>query len=289
MIDNAAIQAKTFGVLRWVTIVVFAAVTIFPFYYMVLLSFVPISELLQDPGRLWVPLNEISFTSYKEVLTPVSQGGQGFLHFMLNSALVAIATVLLTLAVSVLGAYAVARLRFTGRRHTGTMFLAVYLFPAVILAGPLYIAFAKLGLTNSLVGVTLVYIALTVPVSVHMLRGHFQTIPASVEEAAVIDGCSRFAMLRYVTLPLSMPAIMSTALYIFMIAWNEFLFALLFLTGDRDKWTVSLGLSQLTSGIEVPKTVLMAGSVLLTVPIIVLYGIAERTLTEGRTAGAEKG
>jgi multiple sugar transport system permease protein len=203
--------------------------------------------------------------------------------------MVAFAVVALTLAVSVLGAYAVARLRFGGRQHIGTMFLAVYLFPAVILAGPLYIAFAKIGLTSSLVGITIVYIALTVPVSVHMLRGHFETIPKSVEEAAVIDGCGRFAMLRHVTLPLSMPAIMSTALYIFMIAWNEFLFALLFLTGDRDKWTVSLGLSQLTSGIEVPKTILMAGSVILTVPIIILYGIAERTLTEGRTAGAEKG
>ena len=287
--DNATLQRNTFGVLRWVSIVVFAVVTIFPFYYMVLLSLVPISTLLQDPGRLWVPLSEISLDAYREVLTPVADGGQGFLQFMLNSAMVAIATVLLTLAVSVLGAYAVARLRFRGRQHIGTMFLSVYLFPAVILAGPLYIAFARLGLTSSLAGVTIVYIALTVPVSVHMLRQHFETIPVSVEEAAVIDGCSRWAMLRHVTLPLSIPAIMSTALYIFMIAWNEFLFALLFLTGDRDKWTVSLGLSQLTSGIEVPKTILMAGSVILTVPIILLYGIAERTLTEGATAGAEKG
>ncbi len=172
----------------------------------------------------------------------------------------------------------------------------MYLFPAVVLAGPLYIAFARLGLTSSLTGVVIVYIALTVPISVHMLRGHFESIPVSIEsipvsieEAAMIDGCGRLEMLRRVTLPLSVPAIMSTGLYIFMIAWNEFLFALLFLTGDRDKWTVSLGLSQLTSGIEVPKTILMAGSVLLTVPIVLLYAVAERTLAEGATAGAVKG
>ena len=289
MTDAAVLQRRTFGVLRWVVIVVLALVTIFPFYYMVLLSFVPVSEILQNPGRLYVPLSDITFGTYGKVLSPASDGGQGFLEFMRNSGIVALCTVIITLTISVLGAYAVARLDFFGRRKVSTLFLAVYLFPAVVLAGPLYIAFAKLGLTSSLVGLTLIYVALTVPISIHMLRGYFQTIPVSIEEAAMIDGCGRFAMLRRVTLPLSMPSIMSTALYIFMIAWNEFLFALLFLTGDRNKWTVSLGLSQLTNGIEVPKTTLMAGSVILTIPIVLLYGFAERTLTDGRTAGADKG
>jgi multiple sugar transport system permease protein len=285
--DTAAVQRRAFGVLRWVMIVVFALVTVFPFYYMVLLSFVPVSQLLESPGRLWP--SSISFDSYQQVLTPVEDGGQGFLSFIANSALVSVFTVVLTLLASVLGAYAVARLRFSGRAALSTMFLAVYLFPAVVLAGPLYIAFARLGLTSSLIGLVLVYIALTVPISVHMLRGHFESIPVEVEEAAMIDGCGRLQMLRRVILPLSIPAIMSTGLYIFMIAWNEFLFALLFLTGDRSKWTVSLGLSQLTGGVEVSKTVLMAGSVILTVPIVLLYAVAERTLTEGATAGAVKG
>lgn len=285
--DTATLQRRGFGVLRWVMIVVFALVTVFPFYYMVLLSFVPVSQLLESPGRLWP--SSFGFSSYDQVLTPVSDGGQGFLSFIKNSALVSVFTVVLTLLVSVLGAYAVARLRFRGRASISTLFLSVYLFPAVVLAGPLYIAFARLGLTSSLIGIVLVYIALTVPISVHMLRGHFESIPVEIEEAAMIDGCSRLGTLRRVILPLSIPAIMSTGLYIFMIAWNEFLFALLFLTGDRSKWTVSLGLSQLTSGVEVPKTVLMAGSVILTVPIVLLYALAERTLTEGATAGAVKG
>jgi multiple sugar transport system permease protein len=287
--DTAVLQQRAFGILRWVAIVVFVLITVVPFYYMVLLSFVPISELLQNPGQLWVNPSDLQFGAYREVLSPVSQGGQGFLQLMANSAMVAVATTILTLLVSILGAYAIARLRFPGRDKMVTLFLAVYLFPAVVLAGPLYIAFSYLGLTVSLVGVTIVYIALTVPVSVQMLRDHFETIPISIEEAATIDGCNRYKMLRHITLPLSTPAIMSTGLYIFMIAWNEFLFALLFLTADRNKWTVSLGLSQLTSGIEVPKTILMAGSVLLTVPIVLLYGIAERTLTEGLTSGADKG
>jgi multiple sugar transport system permease protein len=114
-------------------------------------------------------------------------------------------------------------------------------------------------------------------------------VPVSLEEAAAIDGCSRLGVMRRVSLPLAMPAIIANALFIFMIAWNEFLFALLFLVERRERWTVSLGLSQLAGSIEVPTTVLMAGSVILTLPIIVLFFASERLLTEGLTAGAEKG
>jgi multiple sugar transport system permease protein len=158
-----------------------------------------------------------------------------------------------------------------------------------VLAVPLFIAFAKVGLQASLVGLMLVYVVQTIPVSVYMLRSYFETIPESIEEAAAIDGAGRLATLRRVTLPLAMPSILSTGLYVFMIAWNEFLFALLFLAAKPGQWTVSLGLAQLSNGIEVPKTVLMAGSVILTVPIILLYGVAERALTEGLTSGADKG
>jgi multiple sugar transport system permease protein len=122
-----------------------------------------------------------------------------------------------------------------------------------------------------------------------MLRNYFDTIPTSLEEAAAIDGCTRLQTMRKISLPLAMPAIVSNGLFIFMIAWNEFLFALLFLVERRDNWTVSLGLSQLAGSIEVPTTVLMAGSVILTVPIIVLFFASERWLTGGLTAGAEKG
>jgi multiple sugar transport system permease protein len=128
-----------------------------------------------------------------------------------------------------------------------------------------------------------------VAVSIYMLRNYFDTIPASLEEAAAIDGCGRLGILRRISLPLAMPSIMANALFVFMIAWNEFLFALLFLVEERDNWTVSLGLSQLSGSIEVPTTVLMAGSVIITLPIIAVFLAAERLLVEGLTAGAEKG
>jgi multiple sugar transport system permease protein len=282
-------ETRLFGVLRWVVIVVLALLTLFPFYYMVLLSIRPIENLLADPGGLWVGFSEWTSKTYQEVLRSPDSGGQGMLSLLANSALVSLGTVLLTLLVAIPGAYAITRLRFLGRRQIHFLFLAVYMFPAILLAVPLFVLFTKLGLRDSLTGLMIVYIAQTIPVSIYMLRNYLTTIPVAVEEAATIDGCSRWQIMWRVTLPLAGPVIMANALYVFMIAWNEFLFALLFLVEDRSAWTVSLGLAQLSGGIEVPKTVLMAGSVILTIPIVILFYTAERMLTEGLTSGAEKG
>lgn len=283
------VEEKLFAVLRPVVIVVLLVVAVVPFYYMVLLSFRPLDALLQEPGRLWISPSEFQLSTYTNVLKSVDDGGQGFLVFIRNSLLVAVATVVLTLLVSIPGAYAVSRLQFFGRRSISGLFLAVYFFPAILLAVPLFVFFTRIGLRGSLVGLVIVYIAQVAAVSIYMLRNYFETIPQSLEEAAAIDGASRLRTLWYISLPLAMPAIISNALFIFMIAWNEFLFALLFLVEDRNHWTVSLGLSQLSGSIEVPTTTLMAGSVILTLPIIVLFFVSERWLTGGLTAGAEKG
>ncbi|WP_327122427.1 carbohydrate ABC transporter permease [Streptomyces sp. NBC_01341] len=286
---RAQFENRFFGVLRWVVIAFLAAITIVPFYYMLLLSVKPIDALLLDPGNLWVSAKDFTFDTYESVLKSTSDGGQGFLRMLLNSALVAIATVILTLAAAVPGAYAVSRLKFFGSRQVSALFLAVYMFPATLLAVPLFVMFAKMGLSGSLVGLAIVYIAQTVPVSIYMLKNYFVTIPFSIEEAAAIDGASRLQTVRKIILPLALPTLMATGLYVFMIAWNEFLFALLFLAADPDRWTVSLGLQQLANGIEVSKTVLMAGSVVLTIPVVLLFFSAERLLTEGLTSGADKG
>ncbi|MEW1845065.1 carbohydrate ABC transporter permease [Nonomuraea angiospora] len=269
-------------VLKPLVIVVLVLMTAFPFLYMVMLSVRDIQELILEPGSLWP--RGFTLDTYVDVLTR-----QGFLSFLRNSAIVALASVAVTLLISIPGAYAVARLRFFGRRQVHFLFLAVYLFPAIVLAIPLFVLFTMLGLRGSLFGLILVYIAQTVPVTVYMLRNYFETVPRSVEEAAAIDGCTRLSTIWRVVLPLSKPALMATGLYAFMIAWNEFLFALLFLVEKRESWTVSLGLSQLAGSIEIPTTVLMAGSVVLTLPIVIVFFASERLLTEGLTAGAEKG
>jgi multiple sugar transport system permease protein len=287
-VSREVVEIRVLGVLKWITIALFVVATLFPFYYMVMLSVRTIEDLALDPGALWPPRG-ISFGAFGEVLRSVDDGGQGFLVFLRNSGIIALSSVVVTLTVSILGAYAIARLHFFGRRQVHFLFLSVYLFPAILLAIPLFVFFTRIGLRGSLFGLILVYVSQIVPVTIHMLRNYFETIPEGLEEAAALDGAGRLTIIRKVSLPLAMPAIMATSLFVFMIAWNEFLFALLFLVENRENWTVSLGLSQLAGSVEVAKTTLMAGSVILTVPIIVLFFATERLLVEGLTAGAEKG
>ncbi|MGV9212937.1 carbohydrate ABC transporter permease [Micromonospora sp. RB23] len=287
--DRDMVETVSLRWLRRLVIAAFLVVTVFPFYYMLLLSVRPIERLLLDPGSLGVGFGELTVATYAEVLKATADGGQGFLTFIRNSALVAISATVLTLLVAIPGAYAVARLRFFGRRQVDFLFLAVYLFPSIVIAIPLFVVFSLAGLRGSLFGLVLVYVSQTLPVSVYMLKNYFETIPVSLEESAAIDGAGRLGIIRRVSLPLAAPSIMAVALYDFMIAWNEFLFALLFLVDKPDRWTVSLGLSLLSDGVEVPKTVLMAGSVVLTLPIVILFFASERLLTEGLTSGAEKG
>jgi multiple sugar transport system permease protein len=276
-------------VLRWVVIAGLVVITVFPFLYMVLLSLRDLSTVVQDPGDLLPSADELNVRTYTEVLKSSDDGGQGFLGFMRNSALIAFGTVALTLLFAIPGSYAVSRLRFAGRQQISVLFLAVYLFPSILLAVPLFVFFTRIGLRGSLGALVIVYVSQTVAVSIYMLRNYFETIPVSLEEAAALDGATRLGVMRHVSLPLAMPAIMANALFVFMIAWNEFLFALLFLVEERSRWTVSLGLSQLAGSIEIPTTVLMAGSVALTLPIVILFFASERLLNEGLTAGAEKG
>ena len=281
------VETVVFGVLRWVVIVVLVLVTAFPFYYMVVLSLRTLDEVVLKPARLWP--ETVDWSTYASVLASADDGGQGFLVFLRNSAVLAVLTVLVTLLAAIPGAYAISRLEFFGRRQVSALFLAVYLFPPILLAVPLFVFFSAIGLRGSLLALVIVYVAQTIPISIYMLRNYFETVPVSLEEAAAVDGATRWGIMLRISLPLAMPAVVSNALYVFMIAWNEFLFALLFLAENRPRWTVSLGLAQLAGSIEIPTTVLMAGSVLLTLPIVVLFFLAERLLVEGLTSGAEKG
>jgi multiple sugar transport system permease protein len=166
--------------------------------------------------------------------------------------------------------------------------IMIYLFPVVVVSIPLFVMFSRIGLRSSLYGLIIVYLASTLPVALYMLRNYFNAIPVELEEAALVDGLSRMGVIRKVTIPLAAPAIAAVGLYVFMIAWNEFLYALLFVLERRDLWTLSLGVQQLDNQ-EVPKTVLMAGSVIISLPVIILFFAAERFLREGLTAGGVKG
>jgi multiple sugar transport system permease protein len=279
-------------VFRWagrLFLVFLVAICLLPFYYMVMLAMHNNQDVVLHPLGILLPIGRLSVAPFSTVLSPTSAGGQGFVPFIENSLLLAVLTVAGTLIVAVPGSYALARYIFPGRRLITSAFIVVYLFPSILLAIPLFVLFTKVHLLGSLPPVAIVYVAQTLPVAVYMLREYFDTVPVSVEEAAHVDGCSRWQTIRHVTLPLSIPALVSVGVYVFMIAWNEYLFALLFLVAKPGHWTVSLGLAELSNDITISPPVLMAGSVILTVPIILLFFAVERFLRGGLVVGAEKG
>jgi len=196
-------------------------------------------------------------------------------------------TVLITLLFSVPGAYAVARLRFPGQKAFARSILLIYMVPMIVLALPIYIAFSIVGLRNSVFGIVLIYPVTTIPVALYMLQGYFRGLPGEVEEAGLMDGLSRLEVIWKITLPLSLPALASVSLYVFMIAWNEFLLAFMLLD-DPAKFTLTRGIASLNSS-EIPRQHLMAGAVIATLPIMVIFLGLERFMTKGLTAGSVKG
>ncbi len=309
------LQTRLGRFLRWFFIIFFTFITVFPFYWMFNLSVRPEADIQTNPTKLAPTIEDIETTFHpvrcwlqhgtddieeKPTLPEDCQNvfnqssftivlvEQGFPPFIWNSFLLALLTSSFTLALSIPGAYAITRLQFPGRNVMSGMILLIYMFPAIVLAIPLFVVFTRTGLRGTLEGLVLVYLSSTIPVALYMLRSYFVTIPPDLEEAALIDGCNEFETIYRITIPLSLPAIASVGLYTFMIAWNEFLYAFLFLVTEPDRWTLPLGLSRLDSQ-EVPVSALMAGSLIISVPIVVLYFFFERFLTRGLTAGAVKG
>ncbi|MBF9035817.1 ABC transporter permease subunit [Rhodobacterales bacterium HKCCE2091] len=275
------------AVIRFLTgfgYIFFTAIVLIPFYVMVMTSLKNQSELLQNPLDFSIDLSQGLglFRSYVELIRDFNFGS-----YLWTSFYVSVLTVLITLAFSIPGAYAVARLRFRGQAMLSRSILLIYMVPMIVLALPIYIAFSVTGLRNTIIGIVMIYPVTTIPVALYMLQGYFRGLPAEIEEAGLMDGLSRLAVIWKITLPLSLPALASVSLYVFMIAWNEFLLAFMLLD-DPSKFTLTRGIASLNSS-EIPRQHLMAGSVIATVPIMALFLGLERFMTKGLTAGSVKG
>ncbi|WP_054003412.1 carbohydrate ABC transporter permease [Shimia sp. SK013] len=262
----------------------FTAIVLIPFYVMVLTSLKNQSELMQNPLDFSIELSKgwELFRSYEELFNQFNFG-----TYLLNSFVISVLTVFITLLFAVPGAYAVARLRFRGRAAFSRAILLIYMVPMIVLALPIYIAYSMTGLRNTIGGIVMIYPVTTIPVALYMLQGYFRGLPAEVEEAGLMDGLSRLKVIWKITLPLSLPAMASVSLYVFMIAWNEFLLAFMLLD-DPSKFTLTRGIASLNSS-EIPRQHLMAGAVIATVPIMVIFLGLERFMTKGLTAGSVKG
>ncbi len=262
----------------------FTAIVLIPFYVMVMTSIKSQSALLQNPLDFSLDLDKgwALFRSYQELFRDFNFG-----TYMWTSFYVSVLTVFITLAFSIPGAYAVARLRFSGQKAFSRSILLIYMVPMIVLALPIYIVFSMVGLRNTVLGIILIYPVTTIPVALYMLQGYFRGLPAEVEEAGLMDGLNRLQVIWKITLPLALPALASVSLYVFMIAWNEFLLAFMLLD-DPSKFTLTRGVAMLNSS-EIPREHLMAGAVIATVPVMALFLGLEKFMTKGLTAGSVKG
>jgi multiple sugar transport system permease protein len=262
-------------------LVVLALMVLFPFYWMTVTSFKSEDQMRSLVSMFWP--KPFATENYEQLVRKTE-----FVAWYKNSVFVAVTSTLLATAVGTIGAYALARLKFLGRGFLASATLITYLVPPSILFIPLYAQMRNLGLANSLSGLIAAYPSFTVPFVTWLLMGYFESIPEELEEAAMIDGATRFGAFYRVVLPLSAPGVLAAGLYAFTQAWNEFLYALVFITDGRLR-TLPVGLASFITGDVYGWGYLMSGAVLTTLPVIAAYIYLQKYMVEGLTAGSVKG
>ena len=267
--------------LSYTILVVLALMVLFPFYWMTVTSFKSEDQMRSLVSMFWP--KPFATENYEQLVRKTE-----FVAWYKNSVFVAVSSTLLATSVGTIGAYALARLRFFGRGFLASATLITYLVPPSILFIPLYAQMRNLGLANSLSGLIAAYPSFTVPFVTWLLMGYFESIPEELEEAAMIDGATRFGAFWRIVLPLSMPGVLAAGLYAFTQAWNEFLYALVFITDGRLR-TLPVGLASFITGDVYGWGYLMSGAVLTTLPVIAAYIYLQKYMVEGLTAGSVKG
>ena len=265
----------------YAVLVTLALVVLFPFYWMTITSFKSEEQMRSVVSMFWP--KPIVTENYRQLLSKTD-----FAAWYGNSVFVAVSSTLVATGVGTIGAYALARLRFFGRGFMASATLITYLVPPSILFIPLYAQMRNLGLANSLAGLIAAYPSFTVPFVTWLLMGYFESIPEELEEAAMIDGATRFGAFYRIVLPLSAPGVLAAGLYAFTQAWNEFLYALVFITDGRLR-TLPVGLASFITGDVYGWGYLMSGAVLTTLPVIAAYIYLQKYMVEGLTAGSVKG
>ncbi|MFD4644448.1 ABC transporter permease subunit [Lentzea sp. NPDC058436] len=252
-----------------------------PLYWMTVTAFKSDDQIVARTDDLWpTPWTTQQFTNLFE--------GRAFGTWYLNTILVSVASTLIALVCAALAGYALARLKFRGSESFTVTILLTYVMPGALLFIPLYQMMSGIGLNDSLWSLVLAYPTFTLPFATWLLVGYFKSIPADLEEAALVDGCTRFGAFLRIVLPLAKPGLLAVALFTLTNAWNEFLFAFVFITKDDYK-TLPVGMQSMIFGDVVPQGQLAAASLLISIPVVVMYGFGQRFLTEGLTAGAVKG
>jgi multiple sugar transport system permease protein len=257
------------------------AVCLFPFWWMVLSSFKTLRELYTIPP-IWWP-DAPTWGNYHKVIFE-----SNIPRYFLNSVIISVGATGLALILAIFASYGFARFDFRGKAFLQAFVLIGQLLPTAAIIVPLFITLRVLGLVNTYWGLILVYMIITLPLSVWMLTSYFRAIPKELDEAAIIDGASRLGVLFRITLPLSVPGIVAVLVYAFVTTWNEFIFALCFATDSSVK-TLPIGLAEFSTEFNTDWGAVMAASVVMTLPIALLFLSMQRLFIGGMTAGATKG
>jgi ABC-type glycerol-3-phosphate transport system permease component len=253
----------------------------FPLYWMLVSSLKASHELLASPPT-FVP-HEWDLRAYRTLFFETN-----FWTYFQNTVVVAALTTVFVLVAAVVGAYSLTRYAFPGRRLIARITLLAYMFPPIIMLVPLFLLAREFGLTNSLLGLALTYISFSLPYALWILRAFFQSIPVELEHAALIDGANRAQALGYVVMPLALPGIIATAIFTFIVAWNDFLFALVLIGRDELK-TLAIGVNDFFHMAVVDWGLIMAAGVMVTLPALAFFVAVQRYLVAGWGAGGLKG
>lgn len=267
-------------VATYLTVTTASVLFSFPLLWMLSISFKGESEYFLTPPTL-MPVHP-TLHNYARLLQETN-----FPQYLWNSIVVATATVLFSLAIATLGAYALTRFSFLARPIFASAILFIYMFPPILIGLPLFVIFAQLKLTNSFVGLILAHTTFALPFLLWMLRDFFLAIPREVEEAALVDGCSRARTLWSVVLPLARPGLIAAGIFAFILSWNDYIYALILMTSESRK-TITVGISLFVESTTIEPGLMMAGGVLITAPVLVLFIFVQRYLVQGLAAGAIK-
>ena len=253
----------------------------FPFAWMLLSSFKPMKEMFIVPVR-WIPENP-TFVNYVDLW-----GKMRFGTFLVNSFIVASSTMAIGILIAILAGFACSRFNFYGRMLFMLFLLVTQMLPMVLIVIPLYMIMASLRILDTYLALIIAYTSFSVPFSTWMMKGYFDSIPIELEEAAMVDGCTRVGALFRVVLPVIAPAVAATGAYSFIRAWNEFLFALT-LTSSISMRTLPVGLQMFIGEFSTEWGLLMAGGIVATLPVVILFSFLQKYIVQGLTAGAVKG
>lgn len=252
-----------------------------PIYWMVLSSLRAPSQLFRDPSLL--PSWPLSLQSYEDLL-----GTTNYLQQFGNSVVVALSVVAITLTISIVVAYTITRYRLRGKSLLISSMLYAYMFPPLLLAIPLLSIFASVGLSDTRLAVIVAHCTLTLPLGIWLFWGFFKAMPFELEEAAMVDGCSRIRAFVLVVLPLSLPGIVTVAIFAFLLSWTDYIFAFVLLSSDAQK-TLPVGLASILGTFDVRWGEVMAGATLIALPLFVMFIFLSRYFIQGLAAGATKG